>query len=164
MLPRVSATKSEIKLAKNIGKNDIWGRFFCVNVVSLKYIGMIYINVGEMCRIPINVRVQWTVQWCSSAQMATPFACRFNIFYIFQVFILLFHKPLHPDPFLFLSLSVHLYISLSLFLWYTIPFLVVFPCGVEMLIFSSCNPKFFAVRHIFTIQWTHPVTISKLMR
>ena len=26
-----------------------------VNVVSLKYIGMIYINVGEMCFIPMNV-------------------------------------------------------------------------------------------------------------
>ena len=25
---------------------------------------------------------------------------------------------------------------------------MVFPCGVEMLIFSSCNPKLFAVRHI----------------
>ena len=34
------------------------GGFLCVNVVSLKYIGMIYINVGEMCLIPINVRVQ----------------------------------------------------------------------------------------------------------
>ena len=25
---------------------------------------------------------------------------------------------------------------------------VVFPCGLEMLTFSSCNPKFFAVKHI----------------
>ena len=31
-----------------------WGRVF-VNVVSLKYIGMIYIIVGEMCFIPMNV-------------------------------------------------------------------------------------------------------------
>ena len=40
--------------------------------------------------------------------------------------------------------------SFSLFLWYPIPFslLVVFPCGLEMLMFSSCKPKFFAVRHI----------------
>ena len=30
------------------------GKVF-VNVVSLKYIGMIYINVGEMCFIPMNV-------------------------------------------------------------------------------------------------------------
>ena len=30
------------------------GRVF-VNVVSLKYIGMIFINVGEMCFIPMNV-------------------------------------------------------------------------------------------------------------
>ena len=45
--------------------------------------------------------------------MATLFACSFNIFYIYQPFILLLHKALHP-PSLFLSLSVHL----SLFLWY----------------------------------------------
>ena len=31
-----------------------FGRVF-VNVVSLRYIGMIYINVGEMCFIPMNV-------------------------------------------------------------------------------------------------------------
>ena len=30
------------------------GRVF-VNVVSLKYIGMRYTNVGEMCFIPMNV-------------------------------------------------------------------------------------------------------------
>ena len=32
----------------------MWGRVF-VNVVSLKYIGMIYINVGEKCFIPMKV-------------------------------------------------------------------------------------------------------------
>ena len=26
-----------------------------MNVVSLKYVGMIYINVGEMCFIPMNI-------------------------------------------------------------------------------------------------------------
>ena len=57
-------------------------------------------------------RTQWTVHWCSSAQMATPFTCSFNIFYIYQAFILLFHKALHP-PSLFPSLSVHLSLSLS---------------------------------------------------
>ena len=62
-------------------------------------------------------RTQWTVQWYSSAQMATPFACSFNIFYIYQAVILLFHLALHP-PFLSLFLSV----CLSLFLWYPIPF------------------------------------------
>ena len=35
-------------------ENDIWGRIF-INVVSLKYIGMIYTNVGEMCLIPMNI-------------------------------------------------------------------------------------------------------------
>ena len=76
--------------------------------------------------------------------MATSFVCSFNSFYIYQVFILLFHKPLHP-PSLFLSFGP----SVSLFLWYPIPFsqLVVIPCGLEMLMFS-CNPKLFAVRHI----------------
>ena len=34
--------------------NDIWGRVF-VNVVSLKYIGMIYTYVGGICFIPMNV-------------------------------------------------------------------------------------------------------------
>ena len=38
-----------------------------------------------------------------------------------------------------------------------------FSCGLEMLMFSSCNPKLFAIRHI-TIQWTHPVTISTLIQ
>ena len=42
----------EIKRVKNIG--EIKGGFY-VNVVSLKYIGMTYINVGEMCAIPMNV-------------------------------------------------------------------------------------------------------------
>ena len=44
------------------------------------------------------------------SMMFTPFACSFNIFYIYQAFILLFHKALHP-PALFLSLSVHLSLS-----------------------------------------------------
>ena len=38
------------KESKKYRRNDIWGRVF-VNVVSLKYIGMIYI----MCFIPMNV-------------------------------------------------------------------------------------------------------------
>ena len=53
-----------------------------------------------------------TVQWCSSAQMETPFACGFNIVHIYQAFILLFLKA--PPPLsLFLALSVHLPLSLS---------------------------------------------------
>ena len=39
---------------KYIGEMTFGGGFF-VNVVSLRYIGMIYINVGEMCFIPMNV-------------------------------------------------------------------------------------------------------------
>ena len=31
----------------------MWGSVF-VNVISLKYIGMIYINVSEMCFIPMH--------------------------------------------------------------------------------------------------------------
>ena len=55
-------------------------------------------------------RTQRTVQLCSSAQMATPFTCSLNIFYIYRAVILLFHIALHPP---FLSLSVHMSISLS---------------------------------------------------
>ena len=39
--------QSEIKIAKNIGEMTFGGGFF-VNVVSLRHIGMMYINVGEM--------------------------------------------------------------------------------------------------------------------
>ena len=46
--------QSEIKIAKKYRWNDIWGRVF-VNVVSRKYIGLIYINLCEMCFIPMNV-------------------------------------------------------------------------------------------------------------
>ncbi len=42
--------------------------------------------------------------------MATPFACSFNIFYIYQAVILLFHIALHPP---FLSLSVHMSLSVA---------------------------------------------------
>ena len=37
-----------------IGDIIFLGRVF-VNVVSLKYIGLIYLNVGEMCFIPMNI-------------------------------------------------------------------------------------------------------------
>ena len=50
-------SQSEIKIATNIGEMTVGGgggRVF-VNVVSLKYIGMIYINVDEICFIPTNV-------------------------------------------------------------------------------------------------------------
>ena len=132
---------------------------------------MIYINVGDIV-LHSDERSQCTVQWCSSAKMAIPFACSFNIFYIYQAFILRFHKALHP-PSLFLSFcppSLHLSLSLSLSLSISLSLSVVphpvflisglsLPCGLEMLVLSSCNPKFFAVRHIH-----YPVTVSTLMQ
>ena len=78
-----------------------------------EYLYTRYINVGEMCLIPMNVHnglfngVRQLLQWAK-----WPFACSFNIVYIYQAFILLFHKALHP-PALFLSVSVHLDLSLS---------------------------------------------------
>ena len=46
--------KREIKMAKHICEMTFRGRVF-IHVVSLKYIGMRYINVGEMCFFPMNV-------------------------------------------------------------------------------------------------------------
>ena len=46
--------QSKIKIATKYRWNDIWGRI-SVNVVSLRYIGMIYLHVGEMCFILMNV-------------------------------------------------------------------------------------------------------------
>ena len=53
------------------------------------------------------------VVFFSSDGQVTPFACSFNIFYIYQAVILLFHKALHPPSFC-LSLAVQLSLSLSL--------------------------------------------------
>ena len=117
----------------------------------------IYINVGEMCFITMNVHNEPFNGVRHAGQVAAPFACSFNIFYIYQDFLFLFHKALHP-PSLFLSFCPS---DALLFLWYPVPFseCVVFPCGLEMLMFSSCNPKFFAVRNIH-----YPVNISTLMQ
>ena len=74
--------------------------------------------------------------------MATPFACSFNRL-LSSFFITHCHCILPPS-----LLSFCPSVSLSL---YVVPhpvFLVYFPCGWEMLMFSSCNSKFFAVRHI----------------
>ena len=43
------------KIANKLTGEMTFGEVF-VNVVSLKYIGMIYLNVGEMCFISTNVR------------------------------------------------------------------------------------------------------------
>ena len=107
-------------------------------------------------------RTQWTVQCCSSAQMAARFACSFNMFYIYQAFILLFHKALHP-PSLFISLPVHL----SLFYFCDTPsrfrnqwsFSAVWRCWSCFLLAI----QIYLQLDTFTIQWTHTVTISTLM-
>ena len=45
--------QSKIKIANK--SRFIFGGGFFVNVVSLRYIGMLYIDVVEMCFIPMNV-------------------------------------------------------------------------------------------------------------
>ena len=50
--------KSEIKIVKLIREMTLLGRVFVNNYVSVKYVGMIYINVGEMCFISMNVHVE----------------------------------------------------------------------------------------------------------
>ena len=87
-----------------------FGGGFFVNVVSLRYIGMIYINVGEMCFIPMNVHNELfngvrQLRW--RHQVLSPVVSTFS------TSILLFHIALHP---LFLSLSVHMSLSLSVVL------------------------------------------------
>ena len=49
----MGGAQSENKLQKNIVEMTFGGGIF--NVVSLKCIGMIHLNVGEMCFIPMNV-------------------------------------------------------------------------------------------------------------
>ena len=104
----MSGAPDRKKNSNKYRRNDIWGRVF-VNIVSLKYIGMIYINVGEMCFIPINVHDR-TVQWCSSAQMATPFACSSPFSTCIRVLSSFFTKDciLTPHFSLFLSMCLSL--------------------------------------------------------
>ena len=116
--------QSEIKIVKNIGEIRFGGRVF-VNVVSLRYIGMIDINVGEMCFIPMNVHNELfngvrQLRWQHLSPVVSTLCS-------YQAVIRLFHIALHPP---FLSLSAHMslslcpYVSLSLFLWYPIPFAI----------------------------------------
>ena len=123
------------------------GSIYMLTAVSLKYIGMIilYINVGEICFIPINVhnelfsgvrRLRW--------QHLSPAVSK-------KYFILPFHKALHPSS-LFLSLSVHL--TLLSFCGTPISGLSL-QFGDYMLMFSSSNPNVFAVRNIY-----YPVNTS----
>ena len=130
--------------------NDIWG--CCKPQIHWYDIHKCRWNV-----LHSDEHTQWTVQWCSSAQVAASFGCSFKSFYIYQAFLLLFHKSLHP-PSLCLSLSV----PLSLFSF----------CGtLSGFLISGLSLRFgflLAIQsslqlEIFTIQWTHPVTISTLM-
>ncbi len=71
--------------------------------------------------------------------MATPFACSFSTFYIYQAVILLFHIALHPP---FLSLSVHMSLSLSLSV---VPRPVFLISGLSMR-FGVVDSFFFAIQ------------------
>ena len=68
---------SEMKIAKMIGLNITFGEFFfyfkCCQPQIHWYDIQVYTNIGELCVIPMNVHDR-TVQWCSSAKMATAFA------------------------------------------------------------------------------------------
>ena len=119
--------QSEKYSKHNIGEMTFWGRVF-VNVVSLNYIGMIglYINVGEIGFISMNVHHKLfngvrQLRWLH----LSPVGPSYNMVYIYQAFIIIFHKALHPHS-LLLSLSLHL--SLSLFLWYPIPYVFLISC------------------------------------
>ena len=89
--------------------NYIWGRFF-VNAVSLKYIGMIYINVGEMCFIPMNVHNELfngvrQLIWQHISSVGSYFSTSIRL--LSSIFIK--HCTLPP----FLSVSVRLSLCLS---------------------------------------------------
>ena len=71
--------QSEKKLPTNIQVGEITFGGGIFNVVSLKYIGMIHINVGDLCFIPMNVHNELFNG--VRRQMATTLAC--NIFYIY---------------------------------------------------------------------------------
>ena len=152
--------QSEIKIALFFKVNDIWGRVF-LKVVILKYTGMININVGEMCFIPMNVHNELfngvrQLRWQHLSSVVSTFSTSIWL-------ILLFHKALHP-PSLFPSLSVHLSLFLSV-----IPHPVCLISGISLWFgdvdfSSSCNPKFFAVRNIVTTNaFSVPVLESSVM-
>ena len=113
--------------------NDIWGKVF-VNVVNLKYIGMIYTNLGEMCFIPMNVHNELfngirQLRWQHLSPVVSTFSTSIRLLSSFFITA----PSLH-----FLSVSVHL--SLFSFCGTHPVFLISgFPCGLEMLMFSSCN-------------------------
>ena len=126
--------------------NDIWGKVF-VNVVSLKY--MIYTNVGETCFIPMNVHNELfngvrQLRWQPFSPVVSTFSTSIRL--LSSLFIE--HCTIPP-----LSLCFCPPVSLPLFSFCdTHPVFLIsgFPCGLEMLTFSPCHPKLFAIRH--TIQ------------
>ena len=173
---------------------------------------MIYINVGDICFIPMNVHHKLfngvrQLRWKHILPVVTTFstsirllsslsssfslcqgwvaACNFftassdSLFhpllspvFFFQSpsspafftspLILLFHKALRP-PSLFLSLSVHLSLSLSVVLHPVFLIIVVFPFRLEMLMFFLAIKSYLPL-DTFTIQFTHPVIIFILMQ
>ena len=101
---------------------------------------MMYINVGEMCFIPMNVHNE-----LFNGVRQLRWRHLFNIFYIYQAVILLFHIALH-SPF---SLSFCPYVCLSL----SVVFHPVFLISCLSLRFGDVDVfflqfKFFEVRHI----------------
>ena len=106
---------------------------------------MIYINVGEMCFIQMNVHKELfngvrQLRWQHLSPVVSIFSAYIHLLSTFFIK----HCILPPSFSLFLSICIS---SLSVVL-HPVFLIVVFPCGLEMLMFSSCNPKFFAVRHI----------------
>ena len=106
---------------------------------------MIYINVGEMCFIPRNVHYELfngvrQLRWQHLSPVVSTFSTSIRLLSS------LFYKALHP-PSHFLSLSVHLSLSLSV-----VPHPVFLISGLSLRFgdvdVSSCNPKFFAFRHV----------------
>ena len=98
---------------------------------------MIYINVGEMCFIPMNVHnelfnVVRQLRWQHISSVVSTFSTSIRL-----LFMHLFHKAL--------SLSVHLSLSV-------VPHPVFLISGIFLQFgdvkVSSCNPKFVAVRYI----------------
>ena len=104
---------------------------------------MIYINAGEMCFLPMNVHNKLfngvrQLRWRHISPVVSTFSTSIRLLSSF--FIIALHPP-------FLSLYVHMSLSLSV-VPHPVFLINGLPCGLEMLMFSSCNPKFFAVRHI----------------
>ena len=117
--------QSEIKIAKKYYRwIDICARVF-VNVVSIRYIGMIYINVGELCFIPMNVHIELfngvrQLRWRHLSPVVSTFSTSIRLLSSFS------HSTASP-------FSLHLcpYVSLSLSLS-VVPHPVFLICGLSL--------------------------------